>query len=173
MLFRSCIFSFPVTIAPPIKHPTTQEKKEIKEEKKKEPNQISAEILDKRIRVENFLLKYFSKDYVTKNAISAIINLEKKYTSKQIEQAIRFGRTDEFWKSQFLSPNKLKTKNKDEVFYIDLFLAKSESKTIQSNSTVKPFSPINYEIPHDDYFGYTNEDLIKRCKDGLYKEKQS
>ena len=46
------------------------------------------------------------------------------------------------------------------------------------NNKIKPqplekqFSLKNYDIPHSDLFGYTNNDLIQRCKDGLYKEIQ-
>ena len=129
--------------------------------------ETSVEVLEKRKRVEVYLLKYFANKYVTKSAINTVIDLEKEYTSFQIDQAIRFGTNDDFWKAQFLSPNKLKTKNKEGVLFIDLFLAKSKP---MEPKQPKPFSTINYDIPREDYFGYSEEVLKQRCRDGCYKE---
>lgn len=147
----------------------SMQEKEKEKEKEKKKKETSVEVLEKRKRVEVYLLKYFSKDYVNEKTIDTIISLEKKYTSLEIDQAIRFGTSDDFWKAQFLSPNKLKTKNKEGVFFIDLFLAKSKPVQLKPKSNV--IRPIDYLIPKDDYFGYDNAVLIQRCVDGCYKKK--
>jgi uncharacterized protein YdaU (DUF1376 family) len=46
------------------------------------------------------------------------------YTIDDIKNAIQWARGDDFWSKNFLSPVKLRNKNKEGVKYIDVFLAK-------------------------------------------------
>jgi hypothetical protein len=46
------------------------------------------------------------------------------YTIDDIKNAIQWARGDDFWSKNFLSPVKLRNKNKEQVKYIDVFLAK-------------------------------------------------
>ena len=59
-----------------------------------------------------------------------------KYTKDQIINAVRWARSDDFWKGNFQSPVKLVKKNDDEVRYIDVFLDKSN-----------PLKPIDKDMP--------------------------
>ena len=76
----------------------------------------------------DFSKNFFEEKYIKEKPYISL--LKKGYTDIQIKTAIRFGRTDNFWMNNFLSPSKLLTKDKSDVLYIDLFL----SKCNQSNS---------------------------------------
>jgi hypothetical protein len=49
--------------------------------------------------------------------------IQKGYTDEMIKQAVFNATRDEFWSRQFRSLAKLLRKNRDEVLYIDIFLA--------------------------------------------------
>ena len=53
------------------------------------------------------------------------------YTEEQILQASTFGRTNDFWKTNFLSFVKLDKTNKEKIKFIDVFLEKSKSAPFQ------------------------------------------
>jgi hypothetical protein len=98
-------------------------KKDNKVKKVKEINNIP-EISE----IVNFCLagNFFESKYMTVEAKKTISNLLTidKYTVEQIKNSIKFAKTDQFWAANFLSLNKLRSKNKEGVKYIDVFLAK-------------------------------------------------
>jgi hypothetical protein len=80
------------------------------------------EVLD----LNEFSKVYFDEKFIGEKSLDIFDKLMRidGYTKDQIMQAIKFGRGDPFWSSNFLSPQKLRNKNKDGVKYIDVFLAK-------------------------------------------------
>lgn len=52
-------------------------------------------------------------------------------TKEQIVAATKWARNDDFWAKNFQNPNKLRKKNKDEVFYIDVFLDQMKIQQIK------------------------------------------
>lgn len=63
-------------------------------------------------------------------------------TKDEIKNATIYGRTNDFWKRQFLSPNKLRSKNKEDIMYIDVFLAQlsvpTADKTLKTERIYDP-----------------------------------
>jgi hypothetical protein len=70
-----------------------------------------------------------------------LIRIDKK-EKKQITDAVTWAREDEFWTKNFLSPLKLRQKNKDGIMYIDVFLEKL--KTTKTNSGSKLPAGVTY-----------------------------
>jgi hypothetical protein len=76
-----------------------------------------------------------------------------KYSKDQIINAVRWGRTDEFWKGNFQSPVKLMKKNDDDVRYIDVFLDKANKiKPVDSDMPAQKmkYNPVVGMIPDND-----------------------
>jgi hypothetical protein len=100
-------------------------KKEIyssKIKKEKKETIISPEIQDLML----FSEKYFEKKYIAKSTktFDELLRIDE-YTTDQIKKAIKQGKENEYYGSYFISPNKLRTKNKKEEFYIDVYLSLS------------------------------------------------
>lgn len=80
-----------------------------------------------------FLLAEFCEKYLEKKYINSSFDTLDKlmridgYSVEQIKRAITFAVNDNFWQQNFLSPNKLRSKNKDGVKYIDVFLKRAEN----------------------------------------------
>ena len=53
-----------------------------------------------------------------------LIRIDGK-TKEQIANAVKWARNDDFWSKNFLSPLKLRSKNRDGVKYIDVFIERS------------------------------------------------
>ena len=94
----------------------------------------------------------FDENYLTSDKTKVMFNkLLKKYSKDEILKATFWARNDDFWKTNFCSPLKLEKKNKEDVTYIDVFLAKSGNYKIptkeQSQSQIGKFEliPVNYE----------------------------
>jgi hypothetical protein len=95
----------------------------------------------KEYNPESFLLQKYSESYFDKkylndksqNCFDELIRLDN-YTQQQIENAIKLARSDPFWQTNFLSPLKLRNKDKNGVKFIDRFLA-IKSKTNGTNGT--------------------------------------
>ncbi len=117
------------TVATQQQHSSNTVATTIERKKKKDNNEnkISDEI-------KNFtasLSKLFPENIITKltdsqkrnwiDTIDKLIRIDK-FTKQQIEKAIKAGRKDEFWSKQFLSMNKLRKLNKDDIKYINVFL---------------------------------------------------
>lgn len=80
---------------------------------------------------EAFLLNewaksFFSETYIGKSSFETFDKLIRidKYHPDEIKKAIQWARGDDFWSVNFLSPLKLRNKDKNGVKYIDVFLAK-------------------------------------------------
>jgi len=82
------------------------------------------------IELNNACKKYFEEKYITKKSLECFDNLIRidKYTIEQIKQAILNARSEPFWDKNFLTPLKLRDKDKDGVLYIDKFLAIKSKK---------------------------------------------
>jgi hypothetical protein len=85
---------------------------------------------DKQYIPESFLLNdfsklYFEEKYINDDSLKTFDELIRidKYNSEQIKESIQKARSQQFWDSNFLSPVKLRKKDKDGVKYIDKFLA--------------------------------------------------
>ena len=94
------------------------------------------------IKQEAALLNEFSKlhfdsKYITDKSLETfelLIRIDC-YKKEEIEKAILLGRGDQFWAKNFLSPLKLRNKDREGVRYIDKFLAlKSKSEPIKSSA---------------------------------------
>ena len=67
--------------------------------------------------------------------------LLKTYSKDEILKATFWARNDEFWKPNFCSPMKLEKKNKEDVLYIDVFLAKAGNYKMPTTEPTKPVLP--------------------------------
>lgn len=115
--------------------------------KEKKPLGLPSANLDEdENEIENkdaLILNIWSKDYFDIKFINSksletydkLLRIDK-YTIEQIKNVIKFARNDSFWGANFLTPNKLREKNKEGVKYIDVFLAKI--KPVQQKSTFIP-----------------------------------
>ena len=72
----------------------------------------------------NFSKAYFQEKYLTDGVKDLFEKLLKEYSKETIQEVIKFGRTDSFWQKNFISPKKLDKKDKSDVKYIDVFIAK-------------------------------------------------
>ena len=100
----------------------------------------------------NSIKDLFDEKYLENNTTKVMFNkLLKKYSKDEILKATFWARNDDFWKTNFCSPLKLEKKNKEDVLFIDVFLAKSGNYKIptkeQSQSQIGKFEliPVNYE----------------------------
>jgi hypothetical protein len=85
------------------------------------------------------------KEYL--NTIRLMIETDKR-NEDEILKVVEFGRTDAFWKKQFLSFLKLRNKNKEGIMYYDVFL--NQMPKIETRKE-------NYAKNKDTYFGELNE----------------
>ena len=98
------------------------------------------------------LKELFDEKYLTSDKTKVMFDkLLKKYSKDEILKATFWARNDDFWKPNFCSPLKLEKKNKEDVTYIDVFLAKAGSykmPTTKQNTTQSgkfELIPVNYE----------------------------
>lgn len=75
----------------------------------------------------------FNPKYITQTTEKELSILLKTYHKEDIVKAIKWGRGDSFWSSNFLSISKLNNKNRDKVKYIDVFLSKCKGVGIASD----------------------------------------
>lgn len=68
--------------------------------------------------------------------ISRLLIERDKYTESQITEAVKFGRSDDFWRKTFLSYAKLRKANSDGIKFIDVFLEKMD-KNYEPSKTLK------------------------------------
>lgn len=78
------------------------------------------------IELNEWSKEYFHEKYINNKTLDVFDKLIRidKYSMDDIKSAISFARNDNFWTSNFLSPAKLRNKDKNGVKYIDVFLAK-------------------------------------------------
>lgn len=85
-------------------------------------------------------LEKFAKEYEKLRRIDG-------KTKNEIAAAVQWARTEEFWSKNFLSPMKLRQKDKQGVMYIDVFLEKvkeTEPKVIKHKTSGK-YNPVTGE----------------------------
>ena len=85
----------------------------------------------------------FDENYLTSDKTKVMFDkLLKKYSKDEILKATFWARNDDFWKTNFCSPVKLEKKNKEDVTYIDVFLAKAGNYKMP---TTEPTPSVPYE----------------------------
>ena len=91
----------------------------------------------------NSIKDLFDKKYLENNTTKVMFDkLLKTYSKDEILKATFWARNDNFWKTNFCSPLKLEKKNKEDVLYIDVFLAKAGNYKIP---TTEPTPSVPYE----------------------------
>jgi hypothetical protein len=100
---------------------TIKEEKESKEGKEYNihENELAISLLD-------YSRNYFHEKFINDNSLDTFDKLLRidKYSPDEIKQAIAWARNDNFWSSNFISPMKLRNKDKNGVKFIDVFLTK-------------------------------------------------
>ena len=88
------------------------------------------------VELNNWSKSFFENKYINEATLKTfnLLITKDNYTVEQVQKAINFAKNDDFWDSNFLSPNKLRKKDKSGVAYIDVFLeqAKKNKKTTDS-----------------------------------------
>jgi len=129
-----------------IKERKGKEIKEIKESKQITYNKVVDEIL---ISLKDLFDEKYLKNDKTKVMFDKLL---KKYSKDEILKATFWARNDDFWKTNFCSPMKLEKKNKEDVTYIDVFLAKAGNYKIPTTEPTKPalpyegFNPLSIDL---------------------------
>lgn len=114
--------------------------KKPKEEKKEKKKEYSDHVLN----LIEFCRPFFSEKYLngeSHKCFDELIRIDN-YSTEQIQKAIENGKKDDFWRNQFLSPAKLRTKNKDGILYIDFFI---NLKNKINNNNQKSLNFINHD----------------------------
>jgi hypothetical protein len=106
---------------------------------KKEKKEIATpEILD----LISYAKNYFDEKYISgaDKIFDELIRIDE-YAPDQIKKAIRQGKEDVFWTKNFLTPKKLRSKDKNGVVFIDIFLKLSQANVQKQNggTNVKSF----------------------------------
>ncbi len=95
------------------------------------------------IEIINSIKDLFDEKYLEKNTTKVMFDkLLKTYSKDEILKATFWARNDDFWKPNFCSPLKLEKKNKEDVTYIDVFLAKAGNYKMP---TTEPTPSVPYE----------------------------
>lgn len=87
----------------------------------------------------------FNEKYITKKTNELFEKLLESYSKEQIIKSIVWARNDSFWKTNFLSPNKLLEKDKSGVQYIDVFISKSGQSSYNQQQTLPSDAELTYE----------------------------
>lgn len=114
-------------------------KDEIKPKKtpKKESGHMTKHMEDENVNIIlSNVNNLFDSKYITDTTKDTLSKLLKNYSKEQIISVIKWAKNDSFWSANFLSINKLNTKNKDGVKFIDVFLAKMSNGKPQPQPTL-------------------------------------
>ena len=99
------------------------------------------------IEIINSIKDLFDEKYLTSDKTKVMFDkLLKKYSKDEILKATFWARNDDFWKPNFCSPLKLEKKNKEDVTYIDVFLAKAgnyKMPTTEQTKSALPYEGFN------------------------------
>jgi hypothetical protein len=105
------------------------------------------------IEIINSIKDLFDEKYLKNDKTKVMFDkLLKKYSKDEILKATFWARNDDFWKTNFCSPMKLEKKNKEDVTYIDVFLAKAGNYKIPTTEPTKPalpyegFNPLSIDL---------------------------
>jgi hypothetical protein len=112
----------------------------------KDKEKVIKKYKDEIINFTAILSSYFDKDSVAKlspmakvvwiDTVDKLIRVDK-YSKEEIERVVKHTRTDAFWAKNFLTLNKLRKKNKDDVTYFEVF--KANLKKVKVNNDSKYF----------------------------------
>ena len=85
------------------------------------------EALEIAKKINEWAKGYFHEKYISEGSLDVFEKLIRidGYQENDIRVAIEWARSDDFWSTNFLSPVKLRSKDKNGVKYIDVFLAKT------------------------------------------------
>lgn len=127
-------------VAPTVQVQVQVQGKEEEEEQQVTKNEFSEDV----IKIYDASIKLFSDDLkptnekqknIWLNEFDKLIRLDN-LTIGQIYSIIKFGRSDDFWKDNFLSILKLRKKNKEDMQYWKVFKHKSE---LNINNNTDPY----------------------------------
>lgn len=117
-----------LSFIPLVKETAPNNKEIINNDNKKPKKEYSQDVLN----LKKWSSDYFNVKYLDKSEEVFEKLIRDKYSPEQIKLAIKRARQVSFWDDKFLSPMKLREKDKSGVYYIDRFLAlKSEKSTGQ------------------------------------------
>lgn len=104
--------------------PKEHQKDTNKNDKNEENDKNEKKYIEEAYLLNEFSKSLFNEKYVNNNSLDCFDKLIRldNYTSDQIKKAIRNGKNDAFWNKNFLSPVKLREKDKLQILYIDKFL---------------------------------------------------
>jgi hypothetical protein len=79
------------------------------------------------VQLNEWAKKYFHEKFINDKSLETFHKLLEVdlYSGAEVMAAIEYARGDDFWTKNFLTPVKLRNKNKEGVKYIDVFLAKT------------------------------------------------
>ena len=105
------------------------------------------------IEIINSIKDLFDEKYLENNTTKVMFDkLLKTYSKDEILKATFWARNDDFWKPNFCSPLKLEKKNKEDVTYIDVFLAKAGNYKMPTTEPTKStlpyegFNPLSIDL---------------------------
>lgn len=105
------------------------ENTEQKTQKRKKNNSGNVKLIQNpgAYELNEWAKTYFDEKYINSASLDTFDKLLRidKYTAEQVKRAIEWARRDDFWTTNFLTPLKLRNKDKNGVKYIDVFLAKT------------------------------------------------
>jgi Helix-turn-helix domain len=87
--------------------------------------------LPESVKLQDNWQQSFAKTY------DDLVTLDKR-TPEQILKVSRWARTDSFWQTNFMSPSKLRKRNRDAITYFDVFAEKMKQPT--GNNPSKPIT---------------------------------
>lgn len=113
----------------------------VKRSKEKEIKELNTEIETiysyEILELNEWSKTYFDEKFINSKSLDIFDQLTRidLYKINEIKDCIMWARGDQFWSSNFLSPLKLRNKNKEGIKYIDVFKAKLLQKNmINGNS---------------------------------------
>jgi hypothetical protein len=122
-----------------LNNPRNNNEGSLQERKGKEKERKGREPPNEIFLLNEFSKQYFDEKYINGKSLDCFEKLVRidKYTITQIENAIIAARGNPFWQKNFLSPLKLRDKDKHDVKYIDKFLCLHEnSQNISHKRTI-------------------------------------
>ena len=129
MILRLTRTNTPLTIEQQTTNTRLTTTKEVKKERSKEIKKEDINISSMNniaFSLNEWAKLFFNEKFIGNNSYDTFDKLTRidNYKSDEIKEAILWARNDDFWSANFLSPLKLRNKDKNGVKYIDIFLAK-------------------------------------------------
>jgi hypothetical protein len=119
------------TSKPPNERPTNDQQTTTNKNNKNDNNikEYSPDVID----IYEYSKSYFDEKYLkdeVKETFRKLIEIDN-YQVEEIKNIIKAARTDNFWSKNFMSPNKLRDKDKNGVIYFDKFKVQFNIKSQQ------------------------------------------